>query len=100
MLSKINLDPLEKGITGQERWLRMWPNWLRSPDNQTKHQIREIESSAMVLVIRYQNNEEGIGVTPQEAEDPLLFDGWHENTRENAEWEDQIRQRHAKHQSV
>ena len=32
-------------------------------------------TSCTVAFLKYQNNEEGIGVTPQDAEDPLLFDG-------------------------
>lgn len=48
---------------------------------------------------RYQYGEESVDIAPNGAEDPLLFDGWDEDAREDAEGEDQVAQRHAEHQS-
>ena len=50
-------------------------------------------------MVRYQDGEEGVDVAPDGAEDPLLLDGRHQDTREDAKGENQIAQRHAKHQS-
>lgn len=48
----------------------------------------------------YQDGEKGVDVAPNGAENPLLLDRRDENTREDAKGEDQIAQRHAKHQSA
>lgn len=48
----------------------------------------------------YQDGEEGVHVAPDGAEDPLLLDRRDEDAGEHAEREDQIAQRHAKHQSA
>ena len=49
---------------------------------------------------RDQDGEEGVDVAPRWAEDPLLFDGRHQDAREHAEREDQVGQRHTEHQPV
>jgi hypothetical protein len=46
-----------------------------------------------------QDGEEGVDVAPNGAEDPLLLDGRDEDAGKDAKGEDQIAQRHAKHQS-
>jgi hypothetical protein len=47
-----------------------------------------------------QDGEEGVDVAPNGAEDPLLLDGRDEDAGKDAKGEDQIAQRHAKHQSA
>lgn len=58
-----------------------------------KRQQREKEK-------HYQDGEKGVDVAPNGAENPLLLDRRDEDAREDAKGEDQIAQRHAKHQSA
>lgn len=55
---------------------------------------------ADVCIEPYQNGEKGVDVAPNGAKNPLLFDRRDEDAGENTKREDQIAQRHAKHQSV
>lgn len=50
------------------------------------------------ILSQYQDSEESVEVAPGRTEDPLLFDGRDEDAGKDAEREDQIAQRHAKHQ--
>lgn len=53
----------------------------------------------MAMMVTYQDGEKGVDVAPNGAKDPLLLDRRDQDTREDAKGEDQIAQRHAKHQS-
>ena len=67
--------------------LRSNPYWLVS------HRSR-----VSICLYTHQYGEKGVDVTPDGAEDPLLLDGRDEDAGEDAKGEDQIAQRHAKHQ--